>query len=471
MASATFADLNADVLHMVVDELLHMYRRSLPPNTAIILQTRLLEIVCLNRNTYSALRNRLYRDIHVSTTRSLALLVRTLLERRDLRALPRSFTSVPKKWNKKVSGMDETLWAEMRRPFMGDDASCRVLEVIANSPCTDGHGRVPISNLFMAALHLMTGLQSIIINQPLAVDVKTAEQHGWLSDLATSIRQLAGGDDDSGDGHQQPRRPLRRFALTMKKLSPHVSLQALLIDNMAATLEDLSLDFGKDDNFWAIQLSPELVFPNVARLKLIMVDHRNLSISAQIPDLCKRCPKLKELSLRQATFPVIVERALQNCKGTLERLRLDIVGRSYSFPLPLSCLSQLSRLEHLSTDVGVLWPELLTGRVAPEPDVPLDDVLPRSLKSLHLAYGWRWSDRFCAEGRILPRIAADLVRFLGDSTALVSRNRLFPRFEELGWREKERWKEWRCCCCGGQDKALAELGPACEENGIRFAVS
>ncbi|KAK8054733.1 hypothetical protein PG994_009800 [Apiospora phragmitis] len=286
-AVSTFADLNADVLHIIVDEVLYQYQRTSPGHTAIQSQNRFLELICLNRNTYSSLQHRLYRDIHVSTTRSLALLVRTLLERKDLRALPHSFTSVPRKWNKKVSGMDDSLWAEMRCSLAGYGPSCydagvsRVLDVIANSPDADGQGRVLVSVLIVTALYLMTNLRSVVVGQHLVEGI--SREREWLTDLAASIRQLDNDDPADSGGYQQQQQQ-------------------------------------------------------------------------RLP-LCRACPGLRELWLRQATRARTVEQALQTCKGTLERLRLDIVGPSCPFPLP--CLAQLSRLQHLSVNLGVLWPGLL----------------------------------------------------------------------------------------------------------------
>ncbi|KAK6850321.1 hypothetical protein PG995_014154 [Apiospora arundinis] len=452
MALATLAGLNADILYMIADELAHIPNERSPSHRAIRSQKRLLKIIYLNKNTYNSLRNRLYRNIHVSTTRSLALLVRTLLTRRDLRGLPRIIISVPR-WGLKVSDMDESLWAEMTRSIRESclPGTSLVLDAIAKSAKDDGQGRrVPVSSLFMAAVYLTRNLQSVSVSQPLVTGIESE----WLAELVASIQQL----DPSSR-----RLPVYHFELVMKKYGPPISLDFVV--DMVGAVDNLVFDFGRNDNFLAMKL-PVLNSPNQAWFKMTTprkaITHWKYiyTISCQLPNLLRAYPGLKELWLRQPLWPKEMARGLQNCQETLETFRLDIQGPSDSYPMP--GLPQLLRLEHLTVDAGLLWPELLKGdHPLRGNDTPLDANLPPSLRSLRVAYGWveerSWSAPVV---RCDARISADLVGFLD---AVPQR---FPCFEELGYRHKGLSE----LCLGHHDGPdfIEDIAAACDQKGIRF---
>lgn len=212
-----------------------------------------------------------------------------------------------------------------------------------------------------------------------------------------------------------------------------------------ATVETLLVDFGKHDTHLALEELPTLHLPNLTRLQLTQNTCRDRNVLHQVPSLYPKKmanssssgPSLKELCLRQAMWPTSpsanteLEQTLENGKDTLETLRLDILGHSYPFPPPHLLpryLPQLTRLEHLEIDAGMLWP-LLWQRLDPyswdhfagaffpitygDPitttDTRLDAVLPRSVKCLRIAHGSTWRRRWDA-GRRIKAMLADLAR-------------------------------------------------------------
>ncbi|KAK7917938.1 hypothetical protein PG985_009812 [Apiospora marii] len=489
MTLATFANLNADVLHLIVDELFRIHPWTSPAQEANMSRRCLVELMRLNRNTYSALRHRLYRHIRVSSTRSLALLVRTLLERNDLRGVPYSFAAVPT-WGKRAVNVDELLWAEVARSGTGeagDSRIRRVLDVIANNNNAKdggGHHGVPIANLFMAAFHLMTNLQSVSVTQPVLVSMDPE----WLASLVASIRQL----DSEG-----PRRaPLHQLEIVMKKVRPPVSPGTLASLDLTS-VESLAVDFGKSDTYLALAELPTLDLPNLTRLKLTQNTHRDRNVLHQIPSLYagkeKRAadddssrPGLKELWLRQKEWPAgpELEQTLHNCRATLETLRLDTLGPSFACPQLLlpSLLPQLSRLEHLDVDAGMLWPALYEWRYtyhADGPatwegpaDAPLEAVLPRSLRRLRVAYGSTWTQRWGTQRR-MRQILESLARLVEDHAGGGGGDGLYPQLRELECWTKRRPEDGWACGRGVEWRDLGKetLEPvvaACARNGVRF---
>lgn len=502
MTLATFANLNADVLHLIVDELFRLHPwTSSPAQKANKSRQCLVELIRLNRNTYSALRHRLYRQIRISSTRSLALLVRTLLEREDLRGVPYSFTAVPT-WGKRAVDVDEPLWAEMTRSSTGDGGDSdarvrRILDVIANNNNNNnnaedggGHHGVPIGNLFMAAFHLLTNLQSVSVTQPLLVGMDPE----WLAGLVASIRQFE---------PECPRRaPLHRAEIVMKKMRPPVSPGTLASLDLT-TVQSLAVDFGKSDTHLALTELPILDLPNLTRLKLTLNTYRSRNVLHQIPSLYadekKRAtdassrPRLKELWLRQKEWPANaeLEQTLQNCRTTLETLRLDTIGPSTGCPrLLLPSLPQLTRLQHLDVDAGMLWPALYQRRHTHHPHAPsawegpaaapLAAVLPPSLRSLRVAHGSTWTQRLDAKRR-MEAMLGSLARFVEDHAGPLlpllpprpgGGGGLYPHLRELEcwtrWRPEDGWACGRGPGWRSPGEAWDRVAAACARNGIRF---
>ncbi|KAK8108390.1 hypothetical protein PG984_014191 [Apiospora sp. TS-2023a] len=486
MALATFASLHADVLHMIVDELLLQPWTS-PAHRANMMRRYLVALMRLNRNIYSALQYRLYRHLRVSTTRSLALLVRTLLERGDLRGVPRSLDAVPD-WGKGVGDVGQDLWAEMMTcTTTAGHGGCesnarvrRVLDVIASN--SNSKNSIPIANLFMAAFHLMTNLQSVSVTQPLLVGMEPE----WLADLVATIRQL---DDPDSECQQRQRVPLRQLEIVMKKVHPPV-LPGTLASMDLATVETLAVDFGKHDTHRALEELPTLDLPNLARLRLSLDTFRIRCALHYVPSLFweERAdnrysgPGLKELCLRQRHWlsPHLdsagLEQTLQNCQDTLETLRLDTLGPSVPFPggaqgLFSRGLPLLAKLERLDVDAGVLWPRLyhlaypyyydhVTHSFAPITYA----VLPRSMKALRVAQGSTWQGRRDAGWRMATMLG-DLARFVEDH------GHLYPHLNELECWTKRRPEDRDCRHgegWGGQKEALERVAAACARRGIRF---
>ncbi|KAK7937376.1 uncharacterized protein PG986_014244 [Apiospora aurea] len=363
----------------------------------------LLNICRVSRLMRISATHVLYGNVAIGNMESLLLFLRTLVKHGTLRAHVKYLTFVDgmAQCHKNARVIDHpSRWKEIRHGHQGTDLDSRIFKLFGGIPKVSWNPQYepwskwcPYSKGNRAdpefpSEHAVVGVLLCLLNNL---------EH--LSFVSTWFRSHSGDDEEFQrnllDAMADP--ILSRQGVLSKlhtlELNPTVddsscsNLGAALL-RIVSSLRTVNMDRSLHPRPASMDGAKPLRLP-ITRLSVIRPKSR-ANKGKDLYHLCRSCPSLESISFHLTTQDGLwIEKALTSCAGTLREVHAMsenwLPGRDMEPAVPLTCLSQLKRLETLYVDLSTLFAQLPgTGRVVDRPK-RIESLLPcASLRKLHV---------------------------------------------------------------------------------------